>query len=1197
MLRPRPSQIVPLMSAPLVSVLVGSAIPLPTQAQSIPDSTLGAERSILLPNVEVRGEIADLIEGGAIRGTNLFHSFTEFNVLASQRLYFANPLGIESILSRVTGSNPSVIFGTLGVDGPADLFLINPNGIVFGETAVLDVAGSFYGTTATAIEIGEGVFSAVAPAQSQLLSVNPNTSFWNYLTERSGNVVNRGQLAVGGDLVLAGHSLDLQGPVAAAGDVSLLATDTVQIRDTAAVPFIGYAGGDLLAQGNQQVNVSILTHPESGLFSGGDMVLRSANPVLGDAHFAAGGSLRFEQLDGTLGDLFSPTDPILYADGDVQFGDATVTSLHILAGGSVTSTGTITITGAGPAATTINPTTTPDLASITLSDGTTLVIDGSARPTLDIRAGIDWAALGGSPGNRTVDFDPPNSVGTATSSDITLNQVQMNAPDGIVFLSNQFSPNLALAAGTVEVEALSLDDISGDFTGNSGSILIDARGDIVVTDEIATDASSGDVGSITLLAGNDVLLDGGILFSNLLTGDGAGNDIRITATNVAVTNGAQLQATTEGEGNAGNVVINARDRVIFSGSTTDGEFSSAAFSRVGTGATGDAGDVVITANTLEVSDEAFLTANSLGMGNAGNVVINVQDSVLFDNGDATSVIGSEATGNGGNVEITTNSLEVINGGTLDTSVEGNGNAGSVVINARDTVVFDGTTADGRFGSAAFSRIDANATGVGGNVVINAHSLQVSNGARLTASTLGNGNAGNVVINAQGSVSFDGTSADGELVSAAFSNVGPDAVGDGGNVEIVANSLAVMNGAQLLANTEGEGNAGNVVINASDRVVFSGRTADGELRSAAFSRVNTDATGDAGDVVITANTLEVSDEAFLTADSLGIGNAGNVVIDVQDVVLFDNGNATSFIGPDAIGNGGNVEITTNFLDISNNALLGTSTLGGGNAGNVVINARENIFLNESDILSGVASGGIGNGGNIEIITSSLAVTNGSQLIASTEGEGNAGNVVINASDRVIFEGRSIDRELNSGALSRVDEGATGDGGDVVITTNSLEVSDRAFLTASSSGNGDAGDIEISTNFLDVNGNARIISDTAGNGDAGNILVDAQESVVSNNGFATSFVGENATGSSGNIEISTDSLTVTNDSLLAASTLGNGNAGNVIINVAEDAFFDSSGAFSMVNPGATGNGGNVVITAHSLTAINDASLTAETSANGS
>ena len=87
-------------------------------AQLIPDNTLGIESSIVTPQT-----VQTLIEGGATRGSNLFHSFSEFNINTGQQVYFNNPTGITDIITRVTGNNSSNIFGKLGVLGTANLFL------------------------------------------------------------------------------------------------------------------------------------------------------------------------------------------------------------------------------------------------------------------------------------------------------------------------------------------------------------------------------------------------------------------------------------------------------------------------------------------------------------------------------------------------------------------------------------------------------------------------------------------------------------------------------------------------------------------------------------------------------------------------------------------------------------------------------------------------------------------------------------------------------------------------------------------------------------------------------------------------------------------------------------------------------------------------------------------------------------------
>jgi len=131
----------------------------PCFAQSssiIPDNTLGNESSQITENFQ--GLPIEAITGGVQRGINLFHSFRQFNVSEGRGAYFFSPnVEIQNILARVTGGNRSEILGTLGTLGGSEpnLFLINPNGIVFGENASLDVGSSFVATTANGIKLGE----------------------------------------------------------------------------------------------------------------------------------------------------------------------------------------------------------------------------------------------------------------------------------------------------------------------------------------------------------------------------------------------------------------------------------------------------------------------------------------------------------------------------------------------------------------------------------------------------------------------------------------------------------------------------------------------------------------------------------------------------------------------------------------------------------------------------------------------------------------------------------------------------------------------------------------------------------------------------------------------------------------------------------------------------------------------------------
>ncbi|MEH2371725.1 two-partner secretion domain-containing protein [Nostoc sp.] len=141
-------------------------------AQIQKDGTLGSESSIITPKL-IDGQPIDQIDGGAVRGTNLFHSFEQFSVSAGRTAYFNNPIDIQNIISRVTGNSISNIDGILKANGAANLFLINPNGIVFGPNASLNIGGSFVASTASSLNFADGIkFSATSPQTTPLLTVS-----------------------------------------------------------------------------------------------------------------------------------------------------------------------------------------------------------------------------------------------------------------------------------------------------------------------------------------------------------------------------------------------------------------------------------------------------------------------------------------------------------------------------------------------------------------------------------------------------------------------------------------------------------------------------------------------------------------------------------------------------------------------------------------------------------------------------------------------------------------------------------------------------------------------------------------------------------------------------------------------------------------------------------------------------------------
>ncbi|NEZ60131.1 filamentous hemagglutinin N-terminal domain-containing protein [Leptolyngbyaceae cyanobacterium CCMR0081] len=1184
-------------------------------AQIMPDDTLGNEGSLLTEDTEVRGGLAGLVEGGATRGVNLFHSFLEFNVDEGQRVYFANPVGIESILSRVTGENPSNIFGLLGVDGGADLFLLNPNGIVFGEGANFDIEGSFYGTTGDAIGLGEdGVFSAVEPGSSRLLRVNPSVLLGNYLTADSGDIESRGQLVVLGDLVLAGNGLDLQGQVAAGGDLTLLGLEEVRIRDTVEVPFVGFAGGDLLVQGNQRVDIVALNHHDSGLFSYGEMVLRSAERVGGDAHYLSGGSFRVEQLDGTGGELFSPVDPIIRAFGDVDIEQYSGSSLHILAGGSV-NIGSAIITS--PESDMLGVDFLQE--NVELSDGTMLEIDGAAQPTLDIRAGVKPEVIGSFPGTFGVDpindfISTINLTDTPSRADIQISFVGTTAEsrDSLVLLTNQYEPNTDLLGGDIQITReglpaplqtlpsgfinlanIDVDTVTGELEGQGGRLFVDSRDNIAVLNSFISTQSSGDVGDVVMLADGRVTLDGldntnsvGI-FTNLVSeGQGTGGNIQIRAENLEILDGFQLASYVDGNGQGGDIVIDIDETIVIEDGTffstdisdnppiiTDGMIfiPSQIATGIGVNGNGESGNIQITAERLEVAEGARITSNALGNGQAGNIVLDVREAVLLKGSDSaqqflggisSDVLNTDGNAQGGNIYITAGSLESSNGADISTTTFGIGDAGDIELRIRETARFEGANPVLGTPSGIASDVQSDAEGQAGDIYIIARNVEVLNGAELNASTFGKGDAGNIILEIEETVRFDGVNpVDPSRVSLAVSSVQIGGMGQGGNVQISATNLEVLNSAQLSTSVFGIGDAGDIILDTQDMVRIDGADPANGVGSLIVSGVAFDGQGNGGDIRLAAADLEILNGGQLLASTRGLGDAGNVILDIRNIVRFEGINAFN------------------------------------------TNATSAAF-------SSVEETGEGQGGDIRITADGLEVLSGAQIISATSGLGDAGSININTRESVRFEGVDPRDNAPSGAFSNTDN--SGEGGNIQITTGILRILDGAQFSSTTNGSDDAGNIIIAADELNVVRAGGLLTTTNGSGSAGDIILDinrtAQFAGVSpvdgTSSGLSSNVGETGTGKGGDIIVTAGNLQLLDGTKFNAGTFGLGDSGNVIVTVRETAQLEGSdprddtpsGIFSTIEVGAEGQGGDIQVTAQNLEVLNGAQLSSGVAGTG-
>ena len=1024
-------------SLPLVLVLSSFATCPSTNAlaQIVPDNTLGAESSVVVPNVSIDGLPSDQIEGGALRGELLFHSFGDFNIAEGRGAYFANPAAVNTIFSRVTGANPSDILGTLGVLGDADLVFLNPNGILFGPNARLDLRGSFTGSTASGIEMPNGdVFSALAPEVPSLLTLNTEAPIGLVFEGANAQAItNEGILVAPEDLTLAATNLDLQGQLYAGQDLNLQAQETIQIRDSEQSPFIAASGDQLTVQGNQTVDIFALNHPGSGLFSGGDMTLRSDNPVNGDAHYWSSGNFQIEQTDDTLGNLFSEYDPIIRSQGDVSFFGYQGTSLHILSGGSV-DINTVIITGPDTTGDSINPVSTPELANVTLSDGTSLVIDGGARATLDIRAGIDPSVIGNPLGTSsfTPDSDlfvdalflpimPPEANSVVSNADIKIGDVIVRAPDGLILLTNTYKANPRLQGNiTITGEGFILLPGGRDFNGiglsgnsdtldnESLNLALDSRGNILLEESVVVQ---------TAPRGSNVGSGGSILM--------------ISEENISF----QERNSLFSQGSIGGNITLISNKDI---TAISSDFLSLSLSDLleGTG-----GDIDVIANGSIIFSEGSLAATAtFGSITSGNVsfqsgeLISFKDTIENVAGGVRSQIEPEANGNGGNVSISTPRLQLLDGAQISTSTFGRGNSGDITITTSDLEMVGESPFDGD-NSGIFSDSVVGSFGNGGNINIFAERFYLSEGAEVSASSKGGGNAGNLIVIATEMIEGVGTSQDENSTTGLFANVNSLGRGDGGDLQIFTNYLRLVDGAQVATNTLGAGDAGDVLVEAGliDLIGTSNR-----YRSGLFVRVDVTGTGDGGQLNLTARELFISDGAVISATTLGEGNAGNLVVDVEK------------------------------LEIRSGSRVTVGGLGSGRAGDLNISART-LALDEGELIAETLQ----SGGNINLRDIDfLLMRNGSRISAEAFNQARGGNVIIDAGEGFVFAISSENSDIIADAFQ-------GNGGIVDITAQGIfgiefrgQQTPYSDITASSQ-LGNPGRVNINTPDIDPNQGLNIL----------------------------------------------------------------------------------------------------------------------------
>jgi filamentous hemagglutinin family protein len=731
------------------------------EAQVIPDNSLGVNRSI----VEGNGEVF----GGSRQGSSLFHSFERFDVPLNGSAYFVNPVGVENIFTRVTGGLPSNINGALGVTGPANLYFINPSGIVFGNGSSLDLrGGSLFVSTANSISFANntGSYSAVNPQaplltmqvpvglqignQPKSIQINDTVlSLGNNLPEAQRNFV-----IVGGDVAIKNSIVQLlayKGNLEIAG---LTETGTVQLGSNGQIL--------TLPANSNRANISVLNNSNSNTFVdnygsiAGDIRIQARNlevvnsvnqsrstvinRSIGTSQSSTGGAIIIDATENVL--VSGPRAeiaPVSPATSKVNGGDVNINArnLYISEGGSIV---VVPQPGSGY-----------NGGNIFIRVLEKVLVDA---PQTSRESGIYTGTLGS--GNA-------GEMNIWTRQLIVRNGGQLSA-------DNSSSRPLEFANGT----------------GNAGKININAIDYVEVNGLGLTKPSA--ISSFTETTGN-------------------AGDINIETSRLFVRNGGSITAGTDGLGKAGSLFISGIDKSRADLVELSGSSPNLNGSRIRTITTTDSNAGSISIKTRELSIQggtridtrnAIVNSNVPG-GSAGNITIEADVVNAMDGGQIIST--TSGTGRGGIIKVTADSAITLSG------------SDPLFANRPVDPIQRNASAYSGFVSLA----ESNSPGQGGDIVVNAAQLNVLDNGRITVDSAGTGNGGNIDVRAD-RITLDRGQVIAETASA-----------NGGNIFLSPQSLMVLRDQSKISATAAlRGDGGNVSIKSGNGLVIAVPTGNSDI---------------------------------------------------------------------------------------------------------------------------------------------------------------------------------------------------------------------------------------------------------------------------------------------------------------------------------------------------------------------------------
>ena len=792
--------------------------------------------------------IAGGLRDGAGSGSNLFHSFSTFNIDTGATVIFTDP-GVTNIFNRVTGTGNSNIDGTLKVEGAANLFLLNANGILFGENAQLDIQGSFLSTTADSLVFeGDARFSTSSFALPSLLTVNVPLGL--QFGSSSSPIRIQG----------SGHNLTYSSRNFTIG------------RGTPTTGLIA-ANGQALA------------------FLGGDVAIRGGNLI------ADSGSLAI----GSLGkNEFVP----------------------------------FTSNGSGW---NFDYSKAADFGNISLSQQASLDVSGNDAGLINLQG-------------RQINLSEGSAI-IANVLDSGSGQIAINASESVNLTGVNLSATQRMPTGAyVEISPSATGDGNSQITVKAPALSLTAGAQMGLSM-----AGSGRSGSVDIAA-SSIAVDGGSnatpsgLFAAVLpvfgplpgaTGQGGNLNInggldtnreQLSADRLSITNGAVISAETYGAGNAGQLDINAKDIEVL-GFNAGGPSSLLSASRVSSipplpSGSGNGGKINIETERLIVAEGGQVSVATNSPNTAGDIDIRASESVelrgaVEQGRSGLFALARVGPGAGGNIEVKTDRLSLLEGATINAS---------------------------NFSSSSSGPPPG--TGPAGNIRVVASDIMLKDDSLITTNTVA-GDRANITLQSD------------SLVLRGSSNISTNATGTatGGNVNIDTLALIALENSDITANAT-DSFGGRIVVNAETIL----GTAYREQLTAESDITASSALGPAFSGSVELNSPEVDPTDGLTDLTAGLAAADQIAaacenIDSNTFVVTGRGglpeNASQLLTSQSIWNDFRpIENSDNFVEQKNNVVAtnnkfeDVSTIDSSAESPAVVEAQTWSVTREGEVVLGV-----------------------------------------------------------------------------------------------------------------------------------------------------------------------------------------------------------------------------------------------------